>query len=463
MMSSSRPVFTRSGSISADQPLLPSIETPRCDSSGSAFSSGGFGGVYHSNNSGNDTAMMRTAATHERPRLISVDDQPPNLRRVASLSSSMALLSTATDWSVFDGGEDDGHCPAAVGAYDDGSLEFEFNRKRNGSPDADAAADRVVLAPVNIRSSIVNATTVKKNNSVAALPSSRQTSTSQLRQRRPTDMTTRDRPSDGAAVEQTQRRLTRSNRTLSYTNLSRMSSSGDAAGVTTQTGGGGGLGGGRATWTRPAAGGSNGGVGGTGLQRHRSEANVNRIGWSGGNGGGNVRLSSLNQSTNFKPQKQNSTTRTSSKPAADINTHLPPAAVTASRPRHKQAPTAEPTRGATRLIKSTSQPILRRDVTAANASRWYAPPPAPATRRHSRKNVAAARDAEEDGDGADDAEEEEDVDEDEDEPTDEEKRQRIFDWLDGLDDENAEPPPTPEIDDEPVQTDTAIHIIYKGD
>ena len=45
-----------------------------------------------------------------------------------------------------------------------------------------------------------------------------------------------------------------------------------------------------------------------------------------------------------------------------------------------------------------------------------------------------------------------------------EREQRILDWLIGVENEEAERPPSPSIiDEEPVQTDTALHIVYDGE
>lgn len=49
-------------------------------------------------------------------------------------------------------------------------------------------------------------------------------------------------------------------------------------------------------------------------------------------------------------------------------------------------------------------------------------------------------------------------------PEEEEREQRIIDWLIGVENEEAERPPTPCIvEEEPAQTDTAIHIVYDGE
>ena len=49
-------------------------------------------------------------------------------------------------------------------------------------------------------------------------------------------------------------------------------------------------------------------------------------------------------------------------------------------------------------------------------------------------------------------------------PEEGEREQRIIDWLIGVESERPERPPSPSIiDDEPTQTDTAIHIIYDGE
>jgi hypothetical protein len=56
-------------------------------------------------------------------------------------------------------------------------------------------------------------------------------------------------------------------------------------------------------------------------------------------------------------------------------------------------------------------------------------------------------------------------DDDSDSVEDSDMRQRIHNWLDGVEDAAAEHPPHQEdiLDEGPPQTDTAIHIVYEGD
>ena len=181
------------------------------------------------------------------------------------------------------------------------------------------------------------------------------------------------------------------------------------------------------------------------------------------------------------------TTRTAAGggPSVRSRSAMPPRRQLASSQQRRPPTTIRPsttttsannTAGALTMTKSVSQPsflamlvsgtaVPGRDAGPATGARNHVTARTPNTRRvDNNVECVANQNHADDDDNNNNKDEQQEEEEEEDDDDDVMKRQMIQDWLQRLETVVLERPPTPVIDDDvPLQTDTAIHIVYDGD